>query len=78
MLLLAIYVLYAAVLGRAVGEVRRIPQTPLVFGEPSGLGGMPGGSMVTLCPESRGSDVLVIERIINRPQEPILYVLPRI
>jgi hypothetical protein len=75
MLLLVIYVLYAVALGRAVKEGR---QRPLVLGNSSGLGDMPGGSIVRLCPESRDTDVLAIERIVNSPQVPILYVLTRI
>lgn len=32
-------------------------------------------SIVQMCPESRDDDILSIERIINRPLLPILYVL---
>jgi hypothetical protein len=64
MLLLVIYLLYAVALGRAVEEGR---QHPLVLENPSGLGDIPGGSIVRLCPESRDTDVLAVERIVNRP-----------
>lgn len=71
MLLLAICGLYAAVaLGRVVEEGRQRP----LFGNPSALENLPGGSIVRLCPESHDSDVLSIERIVNKPQVPILYV----
>jgi hypothetical protein len=71
MLLLAIYLLYAVALGRAVEQGR---QHPLV-GNSSGLRDVPGSSLVRLCPESRDDDVLAIERIVNIPQLPVLYVL---
>ena len=35
---------------------------------------MPGGSVVRVCPESRDSDLLKIERIVNKPQVPYMYV----
>ncbi|TAQ89242.1 hypothetical protein B7494_g2440 [Chlorociboria aeruginascens] len=69
MLLLIIYLLFAVVFGRVIEEGQ---QHRLDLGNPSGLGDMPGGSIVRLCPESRDTDVLAIERIINRPQLPIL------
>ena len=72
MLLLVFNVLYAAAVGRVVEESR---QRPLRLEYPSGLGDIPGGSIVRLCPESRDTDVLVMERIVNKPQLPILYVL---
>lgn len=71
MLLWALPVLCTTVLGRAVERDR---QHPLALKN----GGIPGDSIVTLCPESRKSDILVIERIINRPQRPILYVFTMI
>ncbi|KAF2236376.1 hypothetical protein EV356DRAFT_530997 [Viridothelium virens] len=69
MLLLGIYVLFAVVSG---GAVREGQQYPLVLGNTGGLGHMPGGSIVKLCPESRDTDVLAIERIVNSPQVPVL------
>lgn len=72
MLLLLIYVLHAVALDRAVEEGR---QQLLVPGSSDGLEDVPGGSLVRLCPESRDTDVLAIERIVNRPQTPYLYVL---
>lgn len=62
--------LYSAALGKAVEEGR---QYPLVYGKQNGLGNIPGGSIVRLCPESRDTDVLAIERMVNRTQVPILY-----
>ncbi|KAJ8064940.1 hypothetical protein OCU04_007244 [Sclerotinia nivalis] len=60
--------LYAAALGRTIEENR---QHPLALGNPSSLAEIPGDSIVKLCPESRDTDLLVIESIINRPK-PIL------
>jgi hypothetical protein len=68
---LAISTLYAVALGRAIEEVR---QHPLSIGNARGLEDIPGGSIVKMCPESRDTDVLAIERIVNEPQVPILYV----
>lgn len=71
MLLLIISILSVVALGRVVEKGR---QHPLMRLDPSGLGDIPGGSIVKLCAESRDSDVLAIERIVNSPQLPILYV----
>lgn len=64
---LAFCALYAGILGSALGDR---PQLPL-----PGLPGIPGGSIVVLCPESPHDDILRIERIVNRPQTPYLQVL---
>lgn len=71
MLLWVISVLCTTALSRAVERDR---QHPLTLKN----GGIPGDSIVTLCPESQKSDILAIERIINRPQMPILYVFTMI
>lgn len=71
MLLWALPVLCTTALG---GAVERDRQHPLTLKN----GGIPGDSIVTLCPESQKSDILAIERIINRPQRPILYVFTMI
>ncbi|KAI9649430.1 hypothetical protein NHQ30_002006 [Ciborinia camelliae] len=68
MLLFPICVLYAAALVKAVKEVQ---QNPLIFGNSNSLGEISGDSIVKLCPESRDTDLLDIERIVNRPK-PIL------
>lgn len=70
MLLSALFTLCAGVLGRAVDDVQ---QLPLVT--ESVLRKIPGGSIVNLCPESKDSDLLAINRIVNEPQNPYLYVL---
>ena len=75
MLLFTIYVLNAVALGRAVEEGQ---QHPMVFGNSNGPGNMPGGSLVTLCPESRNTDVLEIGRIVNWHLVPYLYASAKI
>lgn len=72
MLLLIIFVLRAVALSRTVEDSR---QHLLMLGNPSALDDLPGGSIVKLCPESRDTDILVVERIVNRPGLPVLYVL---
>ncbi len=67
MFILVIYALCAGVVGRAV---EKVPQSPLILG--SGARIVPGDSIVKLCPESRDSDLLVIERMVNEPQTPYL------
>ncbi|KAF4633678.1 hypothetical protein G7Y89_g4420 [Cudoniella acicularis] len=69
MLLLVISALCAVTLGRAVDAGQ---QFPLVPGSASGPGDIPGGSIVRLCAESRDTDALEIERIVNVPQVPYL------
>lgn len=63
---LSVYALCAAILNSAVGE----RQIALVPGDSAR--DVPGDSIVSLCPESRGSDLLAIERIVNEPQVPYL------
>jgi hypothetical protein len=65
-------VLFVAVLGRAINEEQQHPLVPEI---PSGLGRVPGHSIVRLCPESRDTDALAIENIANRPYVPYLYIL---
>jgi hypothetical protein len=71
MLLLAIYLLYVVALGTIAEQGRQYP----LLGNSSGLRHVPGSSLVRLCPESRDDDVLTIERIVNIPQLPVLYLL---
>ncbi|KAB8296272.1 hypothetical protein EYC80_009046 [Monilinia laxa] len=68
MFLLVTCLLYTAALSRVVEEDR---QQPLVLENLKGLEEIPGDSIVKLCPESRATDILAIERIVNRP-EPVL------
>ena len=75
MLLLVNYMLYAVALGRAVEETQ---QHRLGLENTGGLGDMPGDSIVRLCPDSRDTDILAIERIVNTPQVPLLYVFATI
>lgn len=59
--------LFAEVFGRAVGSISQSPLVPTDYDRI-----LPGGSIVQLCPESRPSDLLVIERIVNEPDTPWL------
>lgn len=68
MLLLVISTLYAIASGGEMGKNR---QQPLAL---PGSEVMPGSSIVKLCPESHNTDVLNIERIVNEPPVPYLYV----
>ncbi|KAJ3473473.1 hypothetical protein NLG97_g10287 [Lecanicillium saksenae] len=66
MLRWVVSVLFVVVLGRAINEEQQHPLVPKIQ---SGLGRLPGHSLVTLCPESSDADALAIEKIINKPQE---------
>lgn len=59
--------LFNGVLGRIAGSISQSPLVPTDYGRI-----LPGGSIVQLCPESRPSDLLVIERIVNEPDTPWL------
>lgn len=66
MIFLRGYALCAAILSVAVGERQII----LISGDSAR--DVPGDSIVRLCPESCGSDLLAIERLVNQPPIPYL------
>ena len=70
---------FAVVLGQAINEGPQHPLLDIPSSSRLALGleleRLPGDSIVRLCPESRETDVLAIERIVNSPQVPYLYVL---
>lgn len=70
MLFLFILLLHAFAQGRTIDNDR---QLSLNLEDSSIFREIPGDSIVKLCPESLDTDILKIEKIVNRP-EPILYV----
>ncbi len=73
MFTLVFYILCAVALARAIDEGS---QLPLISVGTQSFRGVPGGSIVRLCSDSRDTDIMDIERIVNVPQVPYLCVSP--